>query len=101
MTSRVMHWICPEHIHFPRQFNSIIHFLVCLPIHASHFSWQEFAEYWMQEDSLDEEARTKESKSVHEQYFFIQLLTSWHAYQSMHHISHGKSLQNIGSKGIH
>ena len=38
------------------------------PIHSSQFSWQEFAEYWIQENSLDKEAIYED-----EQYFFDAL----------------------------
>ena len=44
---------------------TFIWFLIYIPIHSSKFSCQEFAEYWIQEDSLDKEARSDD-----EQYFF-------------------------------
>ena len=67
-TCWVIHWIRPEQFHTTRQFNSFIQFLIYLPIYLSQFSWQEFAEYWIQEDSLDKGTRTDD-----EQYFFNAL----------------------------
>ena len=97
-TCRIIHWVFPEQFHTSSQFKSTVQFLACLPIHASQFSWQEFAEYWMQEGSLDKKHEQRKAmpvmsntSSMHKMVKLISLMQlkkkSSHLKQSRYHYS--------------